>query len=142
MFVPGIGYIEDSVIADALGLPPSFKIRDTTVNAATKTIDTGYTNQVNTAAGIDGALNARDDGAHTTTDKNIHGNMRNYPGFGGVALPAAALVAGTVGDAGLATATVTFAISAGGTLTVVLTPPAGYVGTIHWAVDLSFRQNG
>jgi hypothetical protein len=139
MFVPGIGYIENELIKDALGFPPSFSIRDTTVNAATKTIDTGYACQANTAAGIDGAMNARDDVAHTTTDKNIHGAVRNY---GGLALPAAAAVAGTVGDAALATATIVLGISAAGTLTVTLTPPAGYGGTLNWAVDLSFRQNG
>lgn len=118
------------------GLPLVFT--GTTLNAASQAVDTGFKPPANTAAKLDGGLSVVDVAAHTTSSKNINAAVRN---FGGLAIAGAPTVAGTTGDASLATATVAFSVSGGGTLVATFTPPALYVGTLDYVLFLNPTLN-
>jgi hypothetical protein len=110
----------------------------TTVGNVSSTVDTGFTIGGNRGASMQGTMNATDVTAHITDSKTVFGSLRN---FGGLAIPSAAIVSNNVGDPALATATVSFTVSLGGTLEVVVTPPAAYPGTLKWIVALTIIEN-
>jgi hypothetical protein len=120
------------IAAATLTIPAS------TLNAAAVAVDTGYTPPAGHSAKLDGGLNVVDTTAHTTSSKNIAGSLRN---FGGLAIAGAPTIAGTTGDATLATATVAFSVSGAGTLLATFTPPGAYVGTLTWLLTLIPTQN-
>ncbi len=122
------------------GASPSFTVLATTTNAAAVTVDTGYAPPDGHGADLDVHYNVTDRGAHTSRSGNGAGTMKNFAGFGGVAIAGAPIFGGANGDAGLATSVPSLSVS-GGTLHVTVTPPAGYVGTLDWIVDLGVLEN-
>jgi hypothetical protein len=118
---------------------PSSDFTATTVNAATTTIDTGYKPASGNVAGIDGGFTVKDSVAKTGNKANIAGEVENFAPAG-LTIPQQPIVAGHRGDATLSTTTVTYGVSPGGTLTVILTPPAGYVGTINWHLHQDYDE--
>jgi hypothetical protein len=124
----------------AAGAPgPNSDFTATTTNAVTTTIDTGYKPTSGNVAGIDGGLTVKDSAAKTGNKANIAGEIDNFAPAG-LTIPQQPIVAGHRGDAGLSTCTVTYVVSPGGTLTVILTPPAGYVGTINWHIHQDYDE--
>jgi len=48
---------------------------------------------------------------------------------------------GSNGDAALAAAVPSFALSGGGTFEVTFTPPGGYVGSVEWLFNINMTEN-
>jgi hypothetical protein len=115
----------------------TFDIYAKTVNAAAVTIDTGYSPPVGHGAKLDGGWSAEDVANSAIRGGNFNAVLRNLAGGLGVA---GQLFGGALGDAALNTAVPGFSIVAG-TLHVIFAPPAGYVGTVQWRMELTATEN-
>lgn len=116
----------------------SLSVLGTTTDAATVTVTTTYVPTSGHAAKLSGEFSCTDRTNHNSRVKVVNAIVDNYSGLAVKGTPA---VSAGSGDAGLSTATVTFGVSGGGKLTVVLTPPNAYSGTLDWFFSLTLTEN-